>query len=191
MFEQTGSTAVGVEALVARAGFTRGAFYSSFRTVDEVYFAVFDRLTEQVLGVLSRSLESALGGADQSVDAVVDDVVRALPSRLTWYSLRAVLLARAMHDPEANAQLREHTAAFFAALADVLLPALAEVGLAPAVETDLFVQSVATAHLGAVTQSAILDDADAVRVVTVRGVILGLTQPVATHRDPARRSADR
>ncbi|MHA7145358.1 TetR/AcrR family transcriptional regulator [Arthrobacter sp. TmT3-37] len=39
LFREQGITNVSVEAICTRTGFTRGAFYSSFKTVDELFFA--------------------------------------------------------------------------------------------------------------------------------------------------------
>ncbi len=123
IFQETGSTSVSVEAVVARAGFTRGAFYSNFRTVDELFFAVYEQQAEAVFAVLEHELGAALDG-HPTVDGVVQGVVHGLPPEDRWYAIRSVLTTRARHDPEVNALLRAHTDRFHATLQPLLVAAL-------------------------------------------------------------------
>ncbi len=175
IFEETGSTAVSVETIVSRAGFTRGAFYSNFRTVDELFFAVYEQQAEQVFGILTQTLQDTLTMAHSSVDAVVQGVVQGLSPEEKWYAIRSVLLTRARHDPDVNALLRAHTDRFHATLQPLLIDALRSVHLTPTVDEALFTRAVVAAHVGAVSQSMLLEATDAVRVAAVKGCILGLT----------------
>lgn len=178
LFDETGSTSVSVEAIVGRAGFTRGAFYSNFRTVDELFFAVYEQQAEAVFAVLERELGDALATEHRTVDDVVQGVVRGLPPEDKWYAIRSVLLTRARHDADVNALLRAHTDRFHDTLQPLLIAALRRIGRVPTVDDALYTRAVVAAHVGAVSQSVLFDATDAVRVAAVEGCILGLTTPV-------------
>ena len=47
MFEQDGIGGASIEAIAAEAGFTRGAFYSNFKSKDELIFAMLEDHVEQ------------------------------------------------------------------------------------------------------------------------------------------------
>lgn len=47
VFEQDGIGGASIEAIAAEAGFTRGAFYSNFRSKDELIFAMLEDHVEQ------------------------------------------------------------------------------------------------------------------------------------------------
>src|SRR4051812_49325267 len=55
-FAEIGFAAASVEDICRRGGFTRGAFYSSFRTKDELFAALFDRETERNLALVEEQL---------------------------------------------------------------------------------------------------------------------------------------
>src|SRR6201987_1228228 len=47
VFEEQGINAASIEAIAAAAGFTRGAFYSNFKSKDELIFAMLEDHVEQ------------------------------------------------------------------------------------------------------------------------------------------------
>jgi len=154
LFDETGSASASVEAIVARAGFTRGAFYSNFATTDELFFAVYE--------------------AQEAV--VVERLEDGFPEG-KWYAIRSVLLSRARHEPELRALLRAHTDAFHAALEPLLVESVTAQGRRLTVAPDVFTRAVVAAHVGAVSQTVLYDDAATIRVAAVRGALLGLSEP--------------
>jgi len=178
VFDETGTTAVSVEAIVTRAGFTRGAFYSNFRSVDELFFAVYEQQAALVSELLGGMLDDARAAEHPSLDDVVRGVVAGLPPEEKWYAIRSVLITRARHDETVNRLLREHTDHFHDTLQPLLVGSLARIGLRPTVDPALFTRAVVAAHVGAVSQSVLHDDTEQVRVTAVEGCILGLTEPL-------------
>ncbi|WIE75646.1 TetR/AcrR family transcriptional regulator [Curtobacterium sp. MCSS17_007] len=178
VFDETGTTAVSVEAIVTRAGFTRGAFYSNFRSVDELFFAVYEQQAALVSELLGGMLDDARAAEHPSLDDVVRGVVGGLPPEEKWYAIRSVLITRARHDETVNRLLREHTDHFHDTLQPLLVGSLARIGLRPTVDPALFTRAVVAAHVGAVSQSVLHDDTEQVRVTAVEGCILGLTEPL-------------
>src|SRR4051794_41810299 len=65
-FPDVGFAAASVEDICRRGGFTRGAFYSSFRTKDELFAALFARETAPNLALA----EQRLAGIEQEADPV-------------------------------------------------------------------------------------------------------------------------
>ena len=59
-FAEIGFAAASVEDICRRGGFTRGAFYSSFRTKDELFGALFARETARNLARAEQQLAAGL-----------------------------------------------------------------------------------------------------------------------------------
>ena len=73
-FAEIGFAAASVEDICRRGGFTRGAFYSSFRTKDELFAALFARETARNLA----RAEEQLAGLEDEADPVTAAVERCL-----------------------------------------------------------------------------------------------------------------
>lgn len=178
VFDQTGTTAVSVEAIVSQAGFTRGAFYSNFGSVDELFFAVFEQQSDRVFDRLSSMLKTTDVAGRPDLDDVVQGIVRGLPPEEKWYAIRSVLMTRARHDESLKRLLREHTDRFHDTFQPLLVQGLSRIGLQPRVNPALFTRAVVAAHVGAVSQSVLDDNNNQLRVTAVEGCILGLTEPI-------------
>ena len=57
VFEEQGIGGASIEAIAAAAGFTRGAFYSNFRSKDELIIAMLEDHVEQSIGRIRELLE--------------------------------------------------------------------------------------------------------------------------------------
>ena len=93
-FAEIGFAAASVEDICRRGGFTRGAFYSSFRTKDELFAALFARETARNLA----RAEQQLAGIEHEADPV-DRGRRAVPVHVPG---RPHLGARAHRVPPAR-----------------------------------------------------------------------------------------
>jgi AcrR family transcriptional regulator len=175
IFDELGTTAVSVEAIVSRAGFTRGAFYSNFKSVDELFFAVYEKQADIVFESLNGIIVSAQAENLPTLDDVVRGVVKGLPPEEKWYAIRSVLITRARHDERVRRLLQEHTDRFHDSLQPLLVESLRRIGRRPSVDAALFTRAVVAAHVGAVSQSLLYDNTERVRIASVEGCILGLT----------------
>ena len=177
LFETSGTIAQSVEDISRQAGFTRGAFYSNFATVDELYLAVHQEQAAIVWGRLGSALDAQLSGEHPhaGLDEAVGHLLESIPESREWFSLRTVLLSKAAADAsfartmtidggEAVSQLGER----FAALAALH-------GRVSVVEASVLAKAVVSAHVGAVSLSPV--DADTARTqrVVVAAVLRGLT----------------
>jgi AcrR family transcriptional regulator len=64
MFEEQGIGGASIEAIAAAAGFTRGAFYSNFKSKDELIIAMLEHHVEQSIGRIRDLLEKHKNLAD-------------------------------------------------------------------------------------------------------------------------------
>ncbi|WP_432513836.1 TetR/AcrR family transcriptional regulator [Kineococcus sp. SYSU DK001] len=140
-----------VESVCERAGFTRGAFYSNFATMDDVVAALYTSQAAALVDRVTERLADGLPGTD--LDQVVGHVLEVLPVDRQWHAVRAEFTAQALRNPDAAAALAEHRARLRAELAPVLVAALHRIGRRPAVGADDLVRALVTAHEGLVTST--------------------------------------
>lgn len=183
MFAENGSTNVSVEAICTLAGYTRGAFYSNFSSVDDLFFALYQDRSAKVLAQLDQirhpSARPELAAQPEPAESIVHRVLDALPVDREWFLLRSVVMAQALHRPDLAATLHQHGQAFQVAVQPLLVAAVTRAGRELLVEPEIFTQAVVAAHVGAVSQAVLYDDPTRVREVTVRGTLLGLSAPAA------------
>ncbi|WP_114854772.1 TetR/AcrR family transcriptional regulator [Brachybacterium sp. YJGR34] len=114
VFVEKGIDGATVDDLVRAAGFTRGAFYSSFSSKEEVFTALFASVTEQMLAIVDESVVRAhqevepSPNADDALDdaAVMVAVFEGIrPFGRQWYLLYSDAIARSLRDEEMRAEL--------------------------------------------------------------------------------------
>jgi AcrR family transcriptional regulator len=119
-FAERGFYGTSVEDVCERAGFSRGAFYSNFSSKEELFVALYDRQATRSLEALT-----ALAPSEHaSLDAVIADLVAAVPQDRRWFLVSTEFALHAVRNPDvrtALAQARAHVRASFAArFAEVL-----------------------------------------------------------------------
>ncbi|MGY1712486.1 TetR/AcrR family transcriptional regulator [Geodermatophilus sp. SYSU D00758] len=158
-FADVGFAAASVEDVCRRGGFTRGAFYSSFRTKDELFAALYARETHRQLS----RVEERLAGVETEPDPVAAAVARcrdAIGGDRTWTLVQAEFALHAARHPEAAAALREHTAALRSRIAEMIDAAAARTGLRLAVPTTQVARTLMALHDGLAVSRAVDGDAD-------------------------------
>lgn len=115
VFVDKGIDGATIDDLVTAAGFTRGAFYSNFTKKDEVFYALFEEVTDEVIHIVRNSVERAItleeghdscgdGGPDEA--AIMVEVFQAIrPYGRQWYLLYSESVAHALRSESALAQL--------------------------------------------------------------------------------------
>ncbi|MGW2565782.1 TetR/AcrR family transcriptional regulator [Streptomyces sp. NPDC001537] len=162
VFAAKGFGRVSIEEVCEAAGYSRGAFYSNFDSLDELFFALYrqraDLIADQVSGAL------ALDGPDLDVPAAVDRVTEVLLLDLDWLLVKTDFLVHAARDPQVAETLLAHRARLRQAVADRLARAQ---GLAqlPAVLGDIdgAAHAVVAAYDGVTTQLLLDKDVDSAR----------------------------
>ncbi|WP_030862562.1 TetR/AcrR family transcriptional regulator [Streptomyces sp. NRRL S-37] len=151
VFAAKGFGHVSIEEVCEAAGYTRGAFYSNFTGLDELFFALYteraELIAEQVAGVLAQD------GPGLDVPAAVDRVTEVLLLDRDWLLVKTDFLVHAARDPEVARALLEHRARLRRAIADRLARARGHTG-PPAVLGDVegAAHAVVAAYDGVTTQ---------------------------------------
>ncbi|EGX58037.1 TetR family transcriptional regulator [Streptomyces zinciresistens K42] len=169
VFAAKGFGRVSIEEVCEAAGYSRGAFYSNFATLDELFFALYrqraDLIAEQVAGAL------ALDGPDLDVPAAVDRVSEVLLLDREWLLVKTDFLVHAARDPAVARTLLEHRARLRGAIADRLARAGGAAALPPALGgVESAARAVVAAYDGVTVQ--LLLDRDTGRARTWLGHLL-------------------
>ncbi|WP_433917856.1 TetR/AcrR family transcriptional regulator [Streptomyces canus] len=163
VFAAKGFGRVSIEEVCEAAGYSRGAFYSNFDSLDELFFALYqqraDLIAEQVSGVL------ALDGPELDVLAAVDRVTDVLLLDRDWLLVKTDFLVHAARVPEVARTLLEHRARLRRAVADRLARARGHAEL-PAVLADVedAAHAVVAAYDGVTVQLLLDRDLERARV---------------------------
>ncbi|MER5914396.1 TetR/AcrR family transcriptional regulator [Streptomyces sp. NPDC001982] len=162
VFAAKGFGRVSIEEVCEAAGFSRGAFYSNFATLDELFFALYreraDLIAEQVTEAF------ALDGPDLDVPASVDRVTDVLLLDVDWLLVKTDFLVHAARDPDVAQALLDHRARLRNAIADRLSRAKGHTEL-PAVlgDVDGAAHAVVAAYDGVTTQLLLDRDVERAR----------------------------
>lgn len=146
-FAERGFAAASVEDVCSRGGFTRGAFYSSFTSKDELFAALFTR----ELGREMARVEQLLAGlADEPdpVTAAVDRCLSAFRSDRTWTLVATEYALHAARHPAAAQLLQQHREELYAQVTGLIERAAADAGLRLAVPAGQLARTIAALHDG-------------------------------------------
>ncbi|MFI9243458.1 TetR/AcrR family transcriptional regulator [Streptomyces sp. NPDC053086] len=162
VFAAKGFGRVSIEEVCEAAGFSRGAFYSNFTTLDELFFALYQERAD----LIAAQVTDALGqdGPDLDVPAAVDRVTEVLLLDVDWLLVKTDFLVHAARDPAVARALLDHRARLREAIADRLLRARGHTAL-PAVlgDADGAAHAVVAAYDGVTTQLLLDRDVDTAR----------------------------
>jgi AcrR family transcriptional regulator len=153
-FAEIGFAAASVEDICRRGGFTRGAFYSSFRTKDELFAALFARETDRNLALVEEQL-AGLEGEDDPVGAAVERCLAAFRSDRTWVLVHTEYALHAARHPEAAAALRRHAEGLHRRLTDLMEAQVARLGIRLTVPANRLARIVLALHDGMVIREVI------------------------------------
>ncbi|MFB7597766.1 TetR/AcrR family transcriptional regulator [Streptomyces sp. NPDC056160] len=162
VFAAKGFGRVSIEEVCEAAGYSRGAFYSNFTTLDELFFALYRERADLIAGQVFGAL--APDGPDLDVGAAVDRVTEVLLLDLDWLLVKTDFLVHAARDPAVAATLSEHRARLRGAIAGRLAGAHARTPL-PAVlgDADGAAHAVVAAYDGVTVQLLLDRDVDGAR----------------------------
>jgi AcrR family transcriptional regulator len=153
-FAEIGFAAASVEDICRRGGFTRGAFYSSFRTKDELFGALFVRETARNF---SRA-EEQLAGIEDEPDPVAAAVERCLGTfraDRTWVLVHTEYALHATRHPEAAAALRRHAEQAQHQLTDLIQGVSARLGIRLTLPANRLARIVLAVHDGVVIREVL------------------------------------
>lgn len=175
------------ERICERAGFTRGAFYSNFSSMDEVFLALWQRQANALVERLRAAVEDVhvdappASSGDRAFTDTVADGLAGLTADVSWHVLTAEFSAYAARRPEVARVIVEHRSTMRHALLPMIERVLAAFGRELAVDEDTMGRSVVAAYDGAMAQAMIEPDDPAPRRLAlelVAAVIWTRSRPV-------------
>ncbi|MGW2102515.1 TetR/AcrR family transcriptional regulator [Streptomyces olivaceoviridis] len=162
VFAAKGYGRVSIEEVCEAAGFSRGAFYSNFASLDELFFALYQERADLIAAQVADAL--AQDGPDLDVPASVDRVTEVLLLDVDWLLVKTDFLVHAARNPAVAQALLDHRARLRRAIADRLSRARGHTAL-PAVlgDADGAAHAVVAAYDGVTTQLLLDRDVEAAR----------------------------
>jgi AcrR family transcriptional regulator len=130
LFAEQGYGATSIPEICARAGLTKGAFYSNFPNKDALFLALLDRSWERRAALIRDTMPDA-GALAESLDG--RSSVSALPADRQWTLVSTEFTLHAIRHPEVAAVLVEHEGRARSELAALIAEALGRAGRVPTV----------------------------------------------------------
>lgn len=118
VFAEQGFGRTKPDHICERAGYTRGAFYSQFTTMDELFLAMWEQQSAQLLADVTAVLREDPVTDVRDVRQVVEHVLRAVPMDDKWQRISLEVTAHALRNPE----LRDLMVAREESISSALLP---------------------------------------------------------------------
>jgi AcrR family transcriptional regulator len=175
VFAAKGVRRVTVDDLVGAAGFTRGAFYSNFSSIEEVFFAVFQQLSEEMLARVRTTVDETPEG-EFTLEKVINDL-RPVAGR--WYAVQAEFTLLALRSEEARVIFREHHDMFEDQMLQLIEDVMDRLGRVPEVPLRQLTETVIALYLHALLQESLglrTLDLDELTGTVLPGVMLGLSR---------------
>lgn len=118
VFAERGFGRATVEDVCERAGYSRGAFYSNFDSLDGLFFALYSARSAELIDAVRRVVE--VMPERLSVSAVLDRVIAVLPISRDSHLLNMEFAAHALRNETVAAALAQHRRAVREALTPIL-----------------------------------------------------------------------
>ncbi|MGN2639639.1 TetR/AcrR family transcriptional regulator [Nocardia takedensis] len=128
VFAAEGFGHASVERICDRAGYTRGAFYSNFRSLDELFLALWEQRSAAMLDDVRAALEDIAADGVRDVHDAVHRLERAVPLEEAWFRISAEFTAHALRTPGLRRAVAAREEAIVAALMPTVVAALERIG---------------------------------------------------------------
>jgi AcrR family transcriptional regulator len=162
VFAARGFGRTSVEHVCEAAGFTRGAFYSNFTSLDELFLAMWEQQSEQLRSDLASFVDAEVPAHVISVRDAVQHVLAVVPVDDAWYRITAEFTAHALRTPGLSRVMAAREDAIQAALMPILDRLLARGGRR-ITDADALGRALVAVHDGTSVQCLIEPEDDVVR----------------------------
>ena len=160
VFAEKGANGVTVDELTTAAGFSRGAFYSNFSSIEELFHAVVELQAHQLLDG-ARALMQHLD-EDWSAESLGELLRGLMPEDRSWFLLQQEFTVQAMRSERTRAAYAEMHAGLRGEIDEIVGSALARLGRRPLIPIShlsetvvaLFLHGMGNDHHGAGVLSA-------------------------------------
>ncbi len=162
VFAEKGFGRTTVDDVCARAGYTRGAFYSNFVSLDELFLTVWQDRSDAFLRAAESAVEAAEDDPVVSLEEGIDRLLELSVIDESWARIEWEFTAHALRTPG----LREVMAARESRITELLLRilerALVQVGRR-IIDREAFAAALVAVHDGTTVQVLVEPDSDAAR----------------------------
>ena len=176
VFVRKGVRRVTVDDLVGEAGFTRGAFYSNFSSIEEVFYELFRQQSEAMLAIVREVVDEA-SEEEFSVGLVLE---RLRPISSQWYVIQTEFTLLALRNKEARELFQDHRAMFEEQMVGLIGDVVRRLGRVPTVPLEQLTETAIALYLHSLAQEGLgmgtLDTAALTEIVLPQ-VIVGLSRP--------------
>jgi len=128
VFAEEGFGRATVERVCDRAGFTRGAFYSNFTSLDELFLAMWEQRSAAMIAGVRATLDAFSVEGVVDLRAAVERLDRAVPIDEDWYRITAEFTTHALRTPGLRQVMAAREEAIVAALMPTIVTALTRIG---------------------------------------------------------------
>ncbi|QKT07043.1 TetR/AcrR family transcriptional regulator [Gordonia sp. X0973] len=121
-----------IDDVCQAAGYTKGAFYSNFTSLEELFFALYDRQSEVGATAVLAAVDPASAAAADStpaVVAVVEEWAMTVPLDRDWLLINTDFVSYAARFPEVAADLADHRRRLRAEVIEALTAFVAASGI--------------------------------------------------------------
>lgn len=162
VFADQGFGRTTVEQVCDRAGFTRGAFYSNFSSLDELFLAMWEQKSQGMVAGLGDVLRERMPEHVDTVREAVEFALTAVPVEENWYRVTAEFTAHALRTPGMRWVMAERERSIQEALLPMIEELLALSGR-EVVDRDALGQALVAVHDGTLVQCLIEPDDEVMR----------------------------
>jgi AcrR family transcriptional regulator len=128
VFAEQGFGRSTVERVCDRAGYTRGAFYSNFTSLDDLFLAMWEQRSDELVSGLRAGLDQVDEAGVTDVRGIVHLVSTAVAVDDPWYRITAEFTAHALRNPWLCRVMTAREEAISSAITPVLTALLTRIG---------------------------------------------------------------
>ena len=127
VFADEGFGRATVEQICERGGYSRGAFYSNFGSLDELFFAMWEQRSAAMLADLKKA-SAAITAGPLDITSAVARIVAVVPVDPQWYRINAEFTAHALRNDALRTALADREDAILHTLLPIVESALSDIG---------------------------------------------------------------
>lgn len=162
VFSEKGFGRATVDDVCARAGYTRGAFYSNFVSLDELFLTVWQERSDSFLAAAESAVEAADLDPVSSLEEGIDRLLELSVIDESWARIEWEFTAHALRTPGLREVMASREARISELLLSILDRALVHVGLR-ITDREAFAAAIVAVHDGTTVQVLVEPDPEAAR----------------------------
>ncbi|MGC0366125.1 AcrR family transcriptional regulator [Rhodococcus sp. 27YEA15] len=158
VFAEVGFGRATIEQICERGGYTRGAFYSNFDSLDELFFAMWEQRSTSMLADLRTAADSAITAIPVDLESMVARVIAVVPVDAAWYRINAEFTAYALRHPTLRRALADREDSILRTMLPIVVSALRDVGRRVAGDPTALGRALVAVHDGTSIQCLVDGD---------------------------------